>query len=512
MRKLFLLILVFVCSVAFRQEEVVKKGLKVVTRNAKILKTHYPWEYNEPSDWINIHYCPQDEILLVASDEGNRYASFYLTLQSLGYTVEVYGGNNGDSLVNKQVFTNDSQWNYQFPLGKGKPCSLGYTTYKVRFRANIPTNKLLTFEGKKHPSSSNTNESILLSNSNSSTLTFFGISGAVSIGETLTRFKYANLYKCEALTSLYYSFRSCPVLLGVTLPKTMDNLTNLEGAFFDCPLMQWLRLPKYLNNVTTIESMCENDINLTEVIMPIAMNKLSIVGKELNINGAFTNCTKIPKIQYPLSLPLATTFTFINYNCSLATYYRLPTNAPNVTAFNVGFKNNIELLSLTLPRVMNKNTTCDQLVQNCRKLKTLILPDSMILCTSLDNNAELWELDTISTCVWGSGKVNTYFTIRDLKTFKQPTLKVSKLTLRGASLATASALHTITIDWANSTYGGSAPQIDIRWNSLSATTIDAIFTALPVVVGKTINVAGNPGSATCTPTIASLKGWTVITL
>jgi hypothetical protein len=134
----------------------------------------------------------------------------------------------------------------------------------------------------------------------------------------------------------------------------------------------------------------------------------------------------------------------------------------------------------------------------------------MILCTNLNNNTELWELDTISTCVWGVGQVDTYFTIRDLKTFKQPTLRVSKLLLRGASLATASSLHTINIDWANSTYGGTTPQIDIRWNSLSATTIDAIFTALPVVVGKTINVGGNPGSATCTPAIATAKGWTVI--
>ena len=94
-------------------------------------------------------------------------------------------------------------------------------------------------------------------------------------------------------------------------------------------------------------------------------------------------------------------------------------------------------------------------------------------------------------------------TIKDLKYFIQPTLKVNQLILRGNSLATASSLHTIDIDWANSTYGGGSPQIDIRWNSLSATTIDAIFTALPVVTGKTINVAGTPGSATCTPAIAT---------
>ena len=140
------------------------------------------------------------------------------------------------------------------------------------------------------------------------------------------------------------------------------------------------------------------------------------------------------------------------------------------------------------------------------------MPKSATSLATFTNDLSISTLDTISTSVYGTSMVNWNLVIKDLKTFKQPTLRVSKLTLRGASLATASALHTIDIDWANSTCGGTSPQIDIRWNSLSATTIDAIFTALPVVTGKTINVAGNPGSATCTPTIATAKGWTVTVL
>jgi len=48
--------------------------------------------------------------------------------------------------------------------------------------------------------------------------------------------------------------------------------------------------------------------------------------------------------------------------------------------------------------------------------------------------------------------------------------------------------------------------------SLPATAIDVIFTNLASgVTGQTITVTGNPGAATCTPSIATAKGWTVAT-
>lgn len=486
-----------------------KKGQKALKRNAKVLKAHYPWEYNEPSDWINIHYCPKDEILMVASDEGDRYLSYYCTLQSSGsYTVEVYGGTKGDSLVNSQTMTVGVQWNYQLPLGYGKPCSLGYTTYKIRFYP-ATANKIITFKQLKHTSSSNTNESVLLVNANCSTLTSFSHANDVGAGTTPVRLKYVNIYGCTGLTTLWYAISKCPKVEYFTLPKTLDYLAIMEGMCVDNVMLKGCKLPKYLDNVTNAKSAFKNCPDAIYIDMPISMNKVTEMGGT-STRGIFDGDYKLKELQYPLNMVSLTAISYANNNCTTATHYRLPSNAPNVTDMSRWFLNNYQITSLELPRIMNKVTTAESFIVNDTNLGRLIMPDSMILCTNLNNNSELWNLDSISTCVWGSGQCNTYFTIRDLKTFKQPTLRVSKLTLRGNTLATKSQLHTINIDWANSTYGGTTPQIDIRWNSLSATTIDAIFTALPVVVGKTINVSGNPGSATCTPTIASLKGWTVI--
>ena len=47
-------------------------------------------------------------------------------------------------------------------------------------------------------------------------------------------------------------------------------------------------------------------------------------------------------------------------------------------------------------------------------------------------------------------------------------------------------------------------------SALQDTEIDEIFTDLPTVSGKTITVSGTPGAATCTPAIATAKGWTVV--
>jgi hypothetical protein len=46
---------------------------------------------------------------------------------------------------------------------------------------------------------------------------------------------------------------------------------------------------------------------------------------------------------------------------------------------------------------------------------------------------------------------------------------------------------------------------------MSALTINSLFTQLPITIETaTINVSGNPGAATCNPTIATGKGYTVV--
>ena len=59
---------------------------------------------------------------------------------------------------------------------------------------------------------------------------------------------------------------------------------------------------------------------------------------------------------------------------------------------------------------------------------------------------------------------------------------------------------------------GTVTAINFVSCGFSAATLNAFFTALPATVRTaTINVVGNPGAATCTTSIASNKGYTVVT-
>lgn len=59
---------------------------------------------------------------------------------------------------------------------------------------------------------------------------------------------------------------------------------------------------------------------------------------------------------------------------------------------------------------------------------------------------------------------------------------------------------------------GTLNCLGLTSNSMSASEINSLFTQLPVTTKvATINVRLNPGSATCNPTIATAKGYIVVT-
>ena len=560
MRKILVLLLVLFSVATFGQGEVLKQG-----QSGKILKSHYPWEYNEPADWINIHYCPKDEILYTVTDSVLNRLFFYCSVYSSGkYIVEVYGGIKADSLMKKSIMTT-GYFDYTYPIGYGKHYgNNGYTQYKVRIYPELKTKKIYKYEngGIIH--------SILLMNINAN-LTTLWISSKYSAKCPILR--YANLYGCYNLTDCGQTFYGASKLHTVTFPKTLNYMTTMgyhnslaPGMFSGCTSLHHINFPDSLPNLVSMQYSFSGCTSLVNVKMPLSMNKVT------SFYQAFYGCIALKQIQFPKALPKLGDMYQTFGQCSSLVYVRMPElsslaganmdgifarcvslqsvnlsgfknvtsfagwfpfcsslteiklpNAPNVVGFgshgiiefDLGtFKGCTNIRKITFPDSVSRlKSMYAEALYGCTNLDTLIYfrkADSLV--TFSTSILTLVSLDTITTCIFGNSMVDWQLIVKDIKTFKQPTLRVSKLILRGNTLATKSNLHTINIDWTNSTYGGTSPQIDIRWNSLSATTLDAIFTALPVVVGKTINVAGNPGSATCTPSIASLKGWTVIIL
>jgi hypothetical protein len=59
---------------------------------------------------------------------------------------------------------------------------------------------------------------------------------------------------------------------------------------------------------------------------------------------------------------------------------------------------------------------------------------------------------------------------------------------------------------------GTAAALSLQGCGFSASELNKLFTELPVTTRTaTIRVNGNPGAATCTPSIATAKGYTVVT-
>jgi hypothetical protein len=185
-----------------------------------------------------------------------------------------------------------------------------------------------------------------------------------------------------------------------------------------------------------------------------------------------------------------------------------------LTTLASAFQNCYKLSTVTLPTSLNNLTTMDMTFINCYNLTTITLPTSMTsLATFTYTFQGCNKLTSLSECTtYAAGQVNAStngINLFELTTYDQP-FKASKVDIAGTSATVKNALTSIDIDWANSTFGGASPQVDLRYNQLDATEINRIFTALPTLA-KTINVAGNPGAATCDTSIATTKTWTVVT-
>lgn len=82
-------------------------------------------------------------------------------------------------------------------------------------------------------------------------------------------------------------------------------------------------------------------------------------------------------------------------------------------------------------------------------------------------------------------------------------INCDNITVANGTFAGATALADITLQ-------GITCNLNVSGCNLSDTAINALFGSLGNATNKVIDISNNPGSDTCTATIAELKGWTVI--
>jgi hypothetical protein len=275
----------------------------------------------------------------------------------------------------------------------------------------------------------------------------------------------------NSLTAMNNMCTNCSSLQSVVLPTSMTSLTTLNQTFFNCFNLRSLTFPSTMNAVTTMNAMCNNCNNLKEITLPTSMTSLTSNG----LGSAFNNCTMLKTLVLPATV-----------NASLNSYI----NLANVC---------ISLETLTLPTTQTTAvTTIANMVQNCFSLKTI-------------NNIQFIGNTSTGATVYIDG---TNFSTGSYQFTGNADFycKFSKLTMNGTA-SIQSLLSSLRLrNNGSGQYGGSSPQIDISYTSLSQVALIQVFTDLPTITSKTINITGASGAASLTPAnraIATGKGWTI---
>jgi len=467
-------------------------------------------EYIPRSDWEDIFSCPDGAVQWLLSDAGNETYAFLATTSSGNYTIDW-----GDGTI--ESFASGVKAQHAYVIGSGKSCALGYTTFKCKITGNLLTLKpelptlsiystmhivgaigyvyncntitqmplfrtdliytLLEFikyqsatgiiNGSTAPFgaplkyfyarglTSLHNQSYFFNNNYYLEFIDFDFSHVTSFTLTYARMiSEVDLSEAVNLTTLYETFLGCTRLSKVILPTT-NNIQSCYRAFYGCEVLQDIDI-SMLTKITSAEAMFLNCVSLRTV----KMADFPYLTTTLNM---FSACYALTEIT--------------TGNCNLLT---------NTTAM---FTNCRSLYYANI-NGLSKANNAYSMFNACYNLVNLVSEQFAKDATALSAD-------------------NMFNSCERLKVINLSSAKLSKLGIFGSPYYIQTPIETININ-ASSLFAGGSPQIQIQNTAMTATNLNTFFTSLPTVTGKTINITGTLGAATCDRTIATSKGWTVV--
>ncbi len=406
-----------------------------------------------PSDWIDISSVANNEInLLVTQGLATSYA---VTTSSGTYSIDW-----GDGTV-ETGRVSGTTYQHSHTTG-GTVCSQGYSTWKVRIYG--ASGNITSFAIKRH------------------TLTtakhFIPILWAVFGTNNLTTFS-------EAFYQTTGNIASCPLLVSVTLPS-LTYCTSFWNAFQDAWSMVDLQIPA------------------------------SGWGAVDNLVNAFANCRSLATLNLPSSWGNITSLMYTFQSCMSLRNLTMPSSFGIVQSCYGTFQDCQSLQNVVFPTSWGVVTETNNMFYGCFALTSVSLPATM--SSSITSHAGMFcqTANLSSVTYWNKlGHATNQIDFSDLITqteaYSQAISIASRIFRIGINGVSGALLKvtSIRLTASGSTYGGSSPQVNVSYTSLAAAALNTLFGDLPTVTGKTINITGCPGAATCTRSIATGKGWTV---
>lgn len=317
-----------------------------------------------------------------------------------------------------------------------------------------------------------------------------------------------------ATINLQNAFQNCWSLSEITIPSSY-NITTLQATFSTCVNLRKITLPATLNSLTTMAQMSQNCNNLQSIVMPTSMTSLT------NIDSALQGCRNLQSVSFPSSLNLVTSMANTLNSCNNLVSITLPTSMTSLTAVNSIVQNCWALKSIVMPATTGNITNYGSSFASCFSLNNITLPTTpstnlAVLGTTFNLDFSLTGI-TNTQFLGNSGTTGTiYVDFSSAQVYQLPTLdmrcKFSRFVLTGL-VGNLTKLTSLRLRNSGSgQYAGSSPQIDISYNGLGQAALVQVFTDLPTIVSKTINITGCSGAAALTAperAIATGKGWTI---
>jgi len=347
--------------------------------------------------------------------------------------------------------------------------------------------------------------------------------GATLVFGGATTIKHGYVERCQlvainTVSTFANFFYNCYSLQEVIISCATGGVTTTQTMFQNCYMLK--KAPFFdTSGVGTITSMFDECYSLIEVPL---YNFASVTTG----SSVFQNCRSLKKVpsldlhgvtsptyffEYcyaleevgDLNLSAATSLLNFFTNCSsLKRVGKITTTVALLTvrAMFSGCSSLKEIPLFTTSAV----TTFYQFIYACSSLKRFPLFDTSSctdmyqMCYNCQNLEEFPLLDTADvTDVTGLFQ-NCYKLVA-----------IPALNLTSVASGKFSNMVNACISLAQCDATGINHDVSFLNCKLSAAELDNIYTNLPAVVGKTITVTGNYGTAADTPTIATDKGWTV---
>ncbi len=476
--------------------------------------------WQPPSDWINIDNVVDGNINLLVSDTTLATYAFACTTDTGQYSI-----NWGDGTTT--LHDSATKAEHTYTVGTGQSCSRGYTTFKIVISpvgGNLLTFKVdfhsLAFQSQEHGilwCVCGATHLISLANA------FYNTVGGYVACKKLEAFKCA--YTMPAVTDVSYMFQSCYSLQSIDISgmtaltsagymlngcyslrsidiSGMTALTDASYMFYSCHSLQSIDISG-MTALTSVTNMLNGCCSLQNVN----------IGNLLVLTSAsymFQNCYSLQSIDISGMTALTSASHMFDGCCSLQNV-----NIGNLlvlTSASYMFQNCYSLQSIDISG-MTALTSAGYMLNGCYSLRSIDISGMTALTEASYMFQSCYSLQIVLSTNLGLNATltNAYncFSTEQLKNVSLPNAKLTAITVKGYS-GKLNKLETLTYH-VDSTFSGTSPQIDIRYNTLTAEQLNTIFTALPTLPGKFISITGCTGASTCDTSIATSKGWTVTT-